>query len=163
MIDQLIRLVEKNAGDVIVNNQAIPNQFNNDAIQDVAQQIFGGLKGQVANGNYQDVLSMFRGSKNSLASNPMVTQMISSLAGNFASKFGISPQTAQSVVAGLIPQVMNQLVSKTNDPDDNDFELQDMMRNFSGNGNLNIGELLGSLSAGSQQGGPGNVLGKILG
>jgi len=163
MIDQLIKLVEKNASDVIVNNQAIPNQFNNDAIQDVAQQIFGGLKGQVANGNYQDVLSMFQGSNNSLASNPMITQMISSLAGNFASKFGISPQTAQSVVAGLIPQVMNQLVSKTNDPDDNDFDLQDMMRNLSGNGNLNIGELLGSLSGGSQQGGLGNVLGKILG
>ena len=168
MLDQLIKLVEKNAGDAIVKNQAIPNQFNNAAIEDVAQQIFSGLKGQVGQGNMQQVASMFKGANaGSLANNPMVTQMISSIASNFATKFGVSPQVAQTIAAGLIPQVMNQFVNKTNDPNDNDFDLQDMMRGFSGNSNLDIGDILGKVTGGSSQKGGlgdlGNVLGNILG
>jgi uncharacterized protein YidB (DUF937 family) len=163
MIDQLIKLVEKNAGDAIVNNQAIPNQFNNDAIQDVAQQILGGLKGQVSSGNYAQVLSMFQGEKTALASNPLVSQMISNIVGDFATKFGVSRQAAQSAVSSLLPQVLNQLVSKTNDPADNDFDLQDMLRNFSGNKNLNMSDLLGSVVGNSSSGGGvGDVLGKIF-
>lgn len=162
MLDQLIKLVEQNAGDAIVNNPAIPNQFNNDAIQEVAQQIFTGLQGQVQQGNLQQVVGMFKGSSgSSLTSNPMVAQIISSVAGNFAAKFGVSPQLAQQVVSGLVPQVMNQFVNKTNDPNDGDFDLQDMMRNFSGNSGLDIGDLLGQFSGG-KTGGLGNVLGKLF-
>lgn len=160
MIDQLIKLVEQNAGDAIVNNKAIPNEFNNAAIQDVAQQIFSGMKGQAEGGNFQDLLSMFKGGGGSIGSNPMVNQMISSLAGNFASKFGMSPQTAQGLVSGLLPQVMSQFVNKTNDPDDNDFDLQDIMRNVSGNNSLNLGDLMGVLGGSSQPN--ANSLGSTL-
>lgn len=167
MLDQLIKLVQENAGDAIVKNQAIPNQFNNAAIEDVAQQIFSGLKGQVGQGNLQQVASMFQGGNSSaITSNPMVSQIISNIAGNFASKFGVSPQVAQSIAAGLIPQVMNQFVKKTNDPNDNDFDLQDMMRGFSGNNNLDIGDILGKVAGGSSQQGMGQVgdmLGKMFG
>lgn len=163
MLDQLIKLVEQNAGDAIVNNKAIPNQFNNAAIQDVAQQIFSGLKGQVGSGNYADVISMFQGNSGSLASNPMVNKLVANIAGDFASKFGISPQVAQGVVSNLLPKVLNQLVSKTNDPNDNDFDLQDMMRNFSGNSSLNLGDLLGKVTGGSSSSGQlGDMLGKIF-
>jgi hypothetical protein len=167
MIDQLIKLVEQNAGDAIIKNQAIPNQFNNAAIEDVAEQIFSGLKGQVSQGNMQQVASMFGGGHAaSLANNPMVTQIVSNIAASFGSKFGISPQVAQNIAAGLIPQVMNQFINKTNDPNDRDFDLQDMMRGFSGNSNLNINDVLGQLSGGSSNqglGGVGDVLGKLFG
>jgi hypothetical protein len=110
---------------------------------------------------------MFQGGNSSaITSNPMVSQIISNIAGNFASKFGVSPQVAQSIAAGLIPQVMNQFVKKTNDPNDNDFDLQDMMRGFSGNNNLDIGDILGKVAGGSSQQGMGQVgdmLGKMFG
>lgn len=167
MIDQLIKLVEQNAGDAIVKNKAIPNQFNNAAIEEVAQQIFSGMKGQVSQGNMQQVAAMFQGGNtSSLANNPMVTQIISNIAANFGSKFGVSPQVAQSIASSLIPQVLNQFVNKTNDPKDKDFDLQDMMRGFSGNSNLNINDILGQLSGGSSSqglGGVGDVLGKLFG
>ena len=163
MIDQLIKLVEQNAGDAIVKNQAIPNQFNNAAIQEVAAQIFNGLKGQVTQGNMQQVVSMFQGgSGSSLSGNPMVSQIISSVARNFASKFGVSPQAAQSIVSSLVPTVMNQLVSKTNNPDDNDFDLTSMMQGMSGNSNLDLGGILSNL-AGGKTGGFGDVLGGLFG
>lgn len=167
MIDQLIKLVEQNAGDAIIKNKAIPNQFNNAAIEDVAEQIFSGLKGQVGQGNMQQVAAMFGGGNaGSLTNNPMVAQIVSNIAASFGSKFGVSPQVAQSIASGLIPQVMNQFINKTNDPNDSDFDLQDMMRGFSGNSNLNMNDILGQLSGGSSSqglGGVGDVLGKLFG
>ena len=61
MIDQLIKLVQQNAGESIVRNNALPNQFNNAAIEEVARQIFDGMQGQVNSGNMQQVTSMFQG------------------------------------------------------------------------------------------------------
>ena len=167
MIDQLIKLVQQNAGEAIVNNKALPNQFNNAAIEEVAQQIFTGLQSQVSQGNMQQVTSMFNsGSMSSVTNHPMVSQIISNIAANFSSKFGVSQETARTIAMSLIPQVMNQFVNKTNNPDDRDFDLQDMMRGFSGNKNLDLGEILGGMAGNSSQGGLGdigNVLGKILG
>lgn len=166
MIDQLIQLVKQNATDAIVKNQAIPNQFNNEAIEDVANQIHSALKGQVSQGNMQQVTSMFQqGNLSAIANNPMISQMISGIAANLANKFGVSPQIAQTISSSLIPQVMNQFVNKTNDPNDKDFDLQDMLRGFSGNSNLNIGDILGQVTGGSSQqemGDVGNVLGKLF-
>ena len=166
MIDQLIKLVQQNADESIVRNNAIPNQFNNAAIEEVARQIFDGMQGQVSSGNMQQVASMFKGGDmSSLANNPMVGQIISNIAANFASKFGVSPQTARTIAMSLIPSVMNQFVNKTNDPNDRDFDLQDMLRGFSGNNKLDLNDVLGGLAGSSSQGGGGlgNVLGNILG
>lgn len=162
MLDQLTKLVEQYAGDAIVKNNAVPNQHNNAAIQEVASQIFNGMKGQVAQGNLQQVVSVFQGQHgNSLANNPLVSGMASQIAGSLASKFGVSPQAAQSIAATLIPQVMNQFVKKTNDPNDNDFDLQNMMRGFSGDNNLDVGSIFGKATQGNS-GGIGDVLGKLF-
>jgi len=165
MLDQLVKLVEQNAGDAIVKNQAIPNQFNNAAIQEVAGSIFSTLKGQVAQGNLQQVVSMFQGgaSQNALANNPMVTQMISSVAANFASKFGVSSAQAQSIVAGLLPTVMNQFIKKTNDPKDNSFDLSSMMKTMSGNSNLDVASIVGQLAGGNAKSNPLGALGGLAG
>lgn len=167
MIDQLIKLVEQNAGEAIVNNNSLPNQYNNAAIEEVARQIFDGMQSQVNSGNMQQVMSMFQGGNmSSLVNHPMVAQIISNIAANFATKFGVSQQTARTIAMGLIPQVMNQLVNKTNNPNDRDFDLQDMLRGFTGNNSLNLDDVLGNLTGSSGQGGLGNlgnVLGNILG
>lgn len=162
MLDQLVKLVEQNAGEAIIKNQAIPNQFNNAAIQEVAGSIFSTLQGQVKQGNMQQVISMFQNGSSSgnLLNNPMVKQMITSIAGNFASKFGVSSSQAQTIVSSLLPTVMNQFINKTNDPKDNSFDLTNMMRNMSGNNNLDVGSILSQL-AGDKSG--KNPLGNALG
>jgi len=165
MLDQLVKLVEQNAGDAIVKNQAIPNQFNNAAIQEVAGSIFNSMKGQMAQGNLKQVASMFQGksSATSLTNNPMVGQIISSVASTFASKFGVSQTQAQSIVSGLVPTVMNQFINKTNDPKDNSFDLGDMMKSMSGNSNLDLGSLLGEVSGGNSKSNPLGALGGLAG
>jgi hypothetical protein len=165
MLDQLIKLVEQNAGEAIIKNQALPNQFNNSAIEEVAGSIFNTLKSQVGQGNMQQVASMLQGgtSQRTLANNPLVTQMISSLASTFASKFGISSTQAQSIVSGLLPTVMEQLVKKTNDPKDNSFDLSNMMKTMSGNNNLDLSSIIGQLAGGNSSSNPLGDLGSLAG
>lgn len=159
MLDQLVNLVRQNAQESIVKNPAVPNEANDDAIQDVATQIFNGLKGQAGKGNIQDLIGMFQGGQSSIEGNPVTSSIISSITGNLASKFGISPQVAAGIASSLIPMVMNQLVKKTNDPDDNDFDLQDVVKSITGNSN--VGDIL-SQFAGGKGGSAASVLGGLF-
>lgn len=160
MLDQLIKLVQQNADEAIVKNQDIPNERNSEAIQDVAGQIFNGLKGQASQGNMQDLVGMFQGNGSSVSSNPMVSQIISNITGNLASKFGISPQAASGIASSLIPVVMSQFVNKTNDPNDKDLDLQDIIKNVTGKSN--VGDILSQFTGGKDGGAMGNVLGNLF-
>jgi hypothetical protein len=113
----------------------------------------------------QQVVSMFQGgaSQSNLVNNPMVKQMITSVAANFASKFGVSSAQAQSIVSGLLPTVMNQFINKTNDPKDNSFDLNNMMKTMSGNSNLDVSSILGQLAGGKASSNPLGALGGIAG
>lgn len=158
MLDQLIKLVEQNAGSAIVQNKAIPDQNNQAVIKTVAEQIFTGLKIQAAGGNIQQLASMFQGGANA-GSNPIVSQLIASVASTVATKFGISQQAAQSMASSLLPMVMNQLVKKTNDPKDTSFDLGGVMKSVTGNSGFDVGSLLGGKSGGDL----GNMLGGLFG
>ena len=47
MLDPLLKLVEQSAQQHIIQNKAIPDQFNNASIKEVTNQILNNLKGQV--------------------------------------------------------------------------------------------------------------------
>ncbi len=163
MLDQLINLVEQHAGSAIVNNPAIPNQFNQAAIQDVAHQIFNGLQNQAASGNLQQLTTLFQSGTTNIGSNPIVSQLISSVASSVSSKFNVSPQAAQNMASNLLPTVMNQLVSKTNNPNDTSFDLSSMMQTFTGNSKVDVAGMLSQLTGGQSSGGIGALLGKLFG
>jgi len=158
MLDQLAKLVEEHAGSAIINNPEIPNNQNNAAVQEVAQQIFSGLQSHATSGNFSQLTSLFQGntSVSSMASNPIVQQLISSVAGSLASKFGMSPATAQNMATSLLPTVMSQLISKTNNPDDNSFDLSGIMGKLTGDSNFDLSSMLGNT------GGIGGMLGKLF-
>jgi hypothetical protein len=160
MLDQLIKLVEQNAGSAIVQNKAIPDQHNQAAIKTVAEQIFNGLKSQASSGNVQQLTSMFQGEASKAGNNPIVNQLVSSVAGTVAKKFGVSQQAAESMAKTLLPTVMNQLVQKTNDPKDDSFDLGGIMKSVTGNSALDGNNMLGGKSGG---GGLGNMLGGMFG
>jgi hypothetical protein len=162
MLDQLIKLVEQNAGSAIINNKAIPNEHNNAAIQTVAQQIFSGLQSQAQQGNLQQVAGIFSKGSSLSSGNPIVNQLITSVASSVASKFGVSQQAAQSIASGLLPVVMNQLVKKTNDPKDSSFDLTNIMQTVSGNSKLDVASLIGQMT-GAKSSNPLGALGSLAG
>ena len=162
MLEQLLKLVEQNAQQPIIQNKAIPDQFNNAAIKEVTNQIIESLKGQISQGNIQQVVSMFQSGGRSIGTNPVVGNVISSVSASLTSKFGISQEVAQSVANDVVPSVISQVVKKANDPHDIDFDLQQMMRGMTGNSSLDITSIIGQSQKGTM-GSIGNIFGKLFG
>ena len=141
MLDNLINLVKEHAAEAIVNNPAIDNSKNDAAISETANSIFESLKGQAASGNLQDVLNMFQGcTSNNALSSVIESNAIQTL----ASKFGIDATQAGQMVQTMLPGILNSLVNKTNDANDNSFDLQDIVTKIGGNSG-GIGGMIGKL------------------
>lgn len=150
MIDQLIKLVQQNASDEIVNNQAIPNEYNDEAMKDIGNEIYNGFQNEAKQGNVQEIATLFQKEDTAagLSSNSAITSIISNVAAKLGSKFGVSPQIANSIAAGLVPKIVNQFIHKAKDPNDQDFDLQEIVKSFTGNSN--IGELAGQFTGGNK-------------
>lgn len=160
MIDKLINLVRQNAGDEIVKNPAIPNEQNDEAMREMGQEINNGLEEEARQGNIQNLISMFKGNTSGgLTNNPTTRSIIGRVAGKFAAKFGIPESTAASIASAVVPKVLNQFINKTNDPNDREFDLQDVLKNFTGNSD--VGDLMGRF-AGGKQGGIGETIGGLF-
>ena len=159
MLDQLTNLVKQYAGDAIVNNPAIPNERNNEAINEASSSIAGGLQNMLASGGAGDILNMFSGNQN--VSNSAVTNNISGgFIENLMNKFGLDRSSASGVANNLVPNVMEKLVQKTNDPNDSSFDIQGIFNGLSGGSTsgFNIQALLNKFKgAGLDQDGDGDT------
>ena len=150
MLENLMNLVKENAGEAIINNPAIPNERNDDVIAESSQSITSGLQGMLAGGGLKDVLQLFSGQANMDQSNPVVQNLSGGLTGNLVNKFGLDQQKAGGIAGSLIPSVLKNLVSKTNDPSDNGFDLQNIFNTLSGGKTqgANIGALVNKFTQG---------------
>lgn len=135
MFDQLLDLVKQNAGSAIINNPAIPNEQNDDAIRTTGNSILNSLGNQAQGGNMSQLMEMFQ-SGNTKQSNPVVNNVTKNVAGDLAQKFNLNSSQASGIAEQLIPVVMNQLVKKTNDPSDNSFTMDGIMKSVGGNTDL---------------------------
>jgi uncharacterized protein YidB (DUF937 family) len=150
MLDNLLDLVKQHAGDAIINNPAIPNEHNDEAISTATSSIFDGLKNAVGNGNIGDIMSLFNGG--SIANSGIMQNIQGGFVGDLMSKFGVDPSTATNIASNLIPTVIQKFVSKTNDPNDSSFDLQGILSKVGG-GNLDVQSLIGQFTGGQQGGG----------
>lgn len=144
MLENLIKLVKENAGEAIINNPAIPNEQNEAAVETAASSIFDQLKGQLGQGGLESITNLFQGGN----SKEMINNISSGAAGDLMKKFGLDSNAAGGIVEKLIPVVMDKFVKKTNDPNDNSFDLQG---------------IIGSLTGGGQAGGILNTIKGLFG
>jgi len=155
MFENLLNLVKENAGHAIINNPAIPNERNDEAISYASNSIVDGLKSALANGNINDVLSMFSGGN--AATSPVAQNIQGGFKQNLMETFGLDNGQAGGIANNLLPSVLNQFVNKTNDPNDNSFDLQGIVQNLSGgNSGLDIQSLISQFPGGGN--GTGNGL-----
>jgi hypothetical protein len=179
MLQNLLELVKENAQEAIIKNDALPNQYNDEAVKEASTTIQNGLGGAVQNGNLQDVLGLFTDKKN-IANNPLVGNIVNQLSGSLGSKFGVDPSNAANIATTLIPQVLNMLQSKTNDPNDPSFDINDLMGQLSGNngaGSVDFGSIISQMQSGKgvdlagvagqllggKKGGLGGIIGGFFG
>lgn len=155
MIDQLKKLVRENATDTVINNPEIPDEKNDAVVNEIAANVSDGLKEQADKGNMQSLMDMFNNSdESSINNNPAVSGIIGKVTSSLSSKFGISPQVAQNIASKALPHIMSRFVNKAKDPNDNDFDLQDIVKNIGGG---KAEDLLGKITGGS--GGLGKMFG----
>lgn len=155
MFENLLNLVKENAADAIINNPAIPNDRNDEAISYASNSIVDGLKGALANGNINDLLSMFKGEN--AATSPIAQNIQGGFIQNLMEKFGLDNAQAGGIANSLLPSILNQFASKTNDPNDNSFDLQDIVQKLNGgNGEFDIQQLIAQFQ-GNHTGGTGLI------
>ena len=136
MLDQLLDLVKGFAGDAVVNNPNIPNEHNDAVVAEATNTVASGLQNMAAGGGLQNIISLFGGGgqqgPSGLMSNPVVNMMIGHFASKLMSKFGLGSSQASSVANDLIPNVMNGLINKTNDPNNSTFTLDNLLHSLTG-------------------------------
>ena len=131
MLDQLMNLVKQHAGDAIVDNPAIPNERNDEAINEASNSIAGGLQNMFSGGGMKDILKMFSGNQD-IANNTVTNNISGGLIQNLMDKFNLDRNSASGVADKLVPNVMQNLVQKTNDPNDSSIDIQGIFNNLSG-------------------------------
>lgn len=150
MLDQLFNLVKEQAGSSIINNPEIPNDRNDEAVGEVANSIAGGLQNALANGQFNDVLKMLGGAGGDLQNNPLANQLSGNAVTNLMDKFGLNQGQAGNIVSKLLPGVLQKFISKTNNPNDNSFDLQGIFSSLTGGSSngLDLQGLLGRVTQG---------------
>jgi len=180
MLEKLLNLVKGTADDAVIKNPGIPNEHNNEVIAEATNTVASGLRNMVAGGGLQNILSLFSNKDtqgDAVSNNPIVNMMKGHFAGKLMSKFNLGGNQASNVAGSLIPKVMSNLVNKTNDPSDNGFSLEGLLKSItggqseqvvqeqqnSGNGGFNFQDLVGQFTGdGKQVGGAGNGIMDIV-
>lgn len=161
MLEQLMDLVRQHAGNAIINNPAIPNEKNEEAVSDASNSIIAGLKGAVANGNVDGVVDLFKGGGQSVENSPIAQNIQSGFVQNLMQKFGLDQGKASGIAGSLIPIVLQKLVHKTNDPNDGSFNLQGIIGHLTGGAGLQ--DILGKFTRGGNNNDGGGIMDKIKG
>jgi hypothetical protein len=131
MIENLNSLVKQNADAAIINNTAIPNERNEEAVQEASTAIEDSLKTSLSGGNVTEVANLFNGTGDDVTANPVTQHATGNFIDRLQSRFGLNVQQAANVANNLIPTVLKRLVQKTADPADKSFDLQKIFNEVS--------------------------------
>jgi hypothetical protein len=144
MFDQLMMLVQQNAGSTILNNSAIPIEKKQEAVEAVTDSITDNLKNAVQSGRLSEVMQLFNNGGDNVAALPLTQNIQHNLMDNMVQKFGLSNAQAGSIVSSLVPAVLSKFVHKANDPDDNSLNLSFVLAHLGGS-SFDISSLLNNL------------------
>ncbi len=177
MLKELFNLVKQSSTDVVINNPDVPNEHNNEVVAEATNTVASGLRNMVAGGGLQSIISMFtgqgqQGDSKSLLSNPIVNMMVGHFAGKLMGKFNIGGAQANNVASSLIPNVLSNLISKSNSSEDNGFSLEGLLNSITGgqtaavvqeqqaggNSGFNFKDLIGQFTGGGGQSGGGGLM-----
>jgi hypothetical protein len=162
MLENLFNLIKEQGVSSVIENPAIPNEQNNAVLADATHSVADGLQGVLAGGGLQDVLSLFNNKGNNssggiggLLNNPIVGNIISSFTNKLTNNHGIPGDQASGIANNLIPSVLSNLVSKTNDPNNNSFDISSIIGSLTGGnsqpgsaGGLDLQGIIGNFTKG---------------
>ncbi|GAB3901658.1 hypothetical protein GCM10028803_26730 [Larkinella knui] len=132
MMETLMNLIRQQSGDAVINNPAIPNHQNEEAMQAISGGILGGLQQQAQGGNLADLLGMVTGQGN-VHQSPVTQGVQQNVQQSLIERLGISPQVAMSVASVVVPMVLSKLMNKAQDPNDSSVDGNQILGAATGN------------------------------
>lgn len=140
MLENLFQMVKEFGQSEVVDNPAVPNEQNNAVLGEASYAVAGTLQQALANGNVNDITSLFQQEDN-VMSNPLAQQAQGSFIDSITSKLGIDGKTAAGLAGSLLPTILNSLVKRTNSqaPQDSGFDLSSLIGSLTGGGGGNAG------------------------
>lgn len=159
MIENLNNLVKQNSDAAIINNMAIPNERNEEAVQEASTAIEDSLKTSLSGGNVKEVASLFNSTGEAVTANPVTQQATGNFIDKLQSRFGLNVPQAANIANNLIPTVLKRLVQKTADPTDSSFDIQKIFNEVSSgktNG-INVQGMLDKVKGSMDKDGDGDV------
>jgi hypothetical protein len=138
MLDQLLSLIQQNAQQGIVQNDAVPNDQNEDVMRTLLGSITGGLQQQAEAGNISGLMGLLSGKEGTSSSGLMNNPIVASIANNaiqaIMQKFGLSGGAAGGIVSSVLPGVIGSLISKMSNPTDSSFDFNGVLGSLLGGG-----------------------------
>ncbi len=135
LLDNITKLVQEYADDAIIKNPAVPNEKNEDAIKQTAASLMNQLSGKNSSIDL-GALKKFFDKDDDISQNPAIGKITDGIAGDLMKKLGIDGAAATGIVNKIVPVILDKIKNKTNDPNDNDFDLQDILGAIGGQGNI---------------------------
>ena len=159
MVENLNNLVKENADAAIINNTAIPNERNEEAVQEASSSIEESLKTSLSGGNVKEVAGLFNGTPESVTNSPVTQQATGNFIDRLQKRFGLDVAQAANIANNLIPTVVKRLVQKTSDPADKSFDLQKIFNEVSGGKTegMNVQGMMTKFKASMDKDGDGDV------
>ena len=133
MIENLTKLIRENSDELNLNNQAIKNENKEAVISETVNVIISQLKIEVSKGNIIGLTEILNSNGN-LSNNKIVLAMVSNFSESLLAKFELNNNDAEHISQNLIPTIMHQLILKTNDLNDDSFNIQGLLSNLGGGG-----------------------------
>ena len=148
MLDNLTDLVRQNAGEAVINNPSIPNEKNEQAVENAGGSIMSTLQHALSGGRLNEVLGFFK--KGSAGSPEIVQEATSNYAKDLQINLGLNEEEAKATASKVVPQTMEQLAAKTADPADKSFNIQDIFNKLSGGktGGIDVQAMLNRFGGG---------------
>jgi len=170
MLENLLNLVKEYSQDNVVDNPQIPNEKNDEVVAEATHAVAGGLQNALANGQGEELLSLFNSKSSAeVMSSPVAQQIQGGFMDNITSKLGINKNVAIGLAATLIPIVISKLVKRTNDTNNSSFDLGGIISSLTGGGNNagagGIGGLISQFTGGNAggAGGIGSLISQFTG
>jgi hypothetical protein len=139
MLEELFNLVKNVANQDSESTSYVPAGQKEAVVAEATNTVASGLRNMVAGGGLRNLLSLFgvggsnnQQSRGGLLNNPIVNMMVGHFAEKLMSKFNLGSGQANNVATSLIPNVINDLVNKTNDPNDSSFSLDKLLNSITG-------------------------------
>lgn len=108
MFDKLYQIVKENIGTDALQNANIPLESRESIVNEASGSIIDVLKSQIDNGNYNDLLAVFK--VNHIEKNALVRTMISKYAIRLNKYGSVDIEKARNIASEVIPTIMRKFV-----------------------------------------------------